>query len=111
DRCKKKRELDRGTLAADHRYEALGFKAGDALYEPGGCERCGGTGYRGRNGVFELLELKDEVYDLVGPGADGRMIDLAARRAGMMTMVEDGIAKCRSGVTSAAEVLRVTSLR
>ena len=76
-----------------------------------GCERCGGVGYRGRCGVFEMLELKDEVYELVRPDADGRSIDLAARRAGMTTMVEDAVAKCRAGITSAAEVLRVTTVR
>jgi general secretion pathway protein E len=111
DRCKRKHILNAADLAADRRYATLGFEAGDCVHEPVGCERCGGTGYRGRNGGFEVLELKDEVYELVGPGADGRTIDLAARRAGMTTMVEDAVAKCRAGVTSAAEVLRVTTVR
>jgi general secretion pathway protein E len=44
--------------------------------------------------------LKDEVYELVRPGADARTIDLAARRPGMTTMVEDAIAKCRAGITT-----------
>ncbi len=111
DRCKRKQILDESDIAGDRRYDALGFRPGDCVHEPAGCERCGGTGYRGRSGVFELLELKDEVYELVRSGADGRMIDLAARRAGMVTMVEDAVGKCRAGVTSAAEVLRVTSVR
>ena len=111
DRCKKKRVLENADLAADPRYDALGFKAGECVHEPAGCERCGGVGYRGRCGVFEMLELKDDVYDLVRPGADARAIDLAARRAGMTTMVEDAVAKCRAGITSAAEVLRVTTVR
>src|SRR6202035_120547 len=111
DRCKRKRILTSGDLAADPRLDALGLRSGDCVHEPVGCERCGGAGYRGRNGVFEALELKDEVYDLVGPHADARAIDLAARRYGMTTMVEDAVAKCRAGVTSAAEVLRVTTVR
>jgi general secretion pathway protein E len=111
DRCKRKRILASGDLAADPRLEALGLRSGDCLHEPAGCERCGGAGYRGRNGVFEALELRDEVYELVGPHADARAIDLAARRSGMTTMVEDAVAKCRAGVTSAAEVLRVTTVR
>ncbi|MGQ0445632.1 MAG: GspE/PulE family protein [Beijerinckiaceae bacterium] len=111
DRCKRKHILTSGDLAADPRLEALGLRSGDCVYEPAGCERCGGAGYRGRNGVFEALELKDAVYDLVGPHADAREIDLAARRSGMTTMVEDAVAKCRAGVTSAAEVLRVTTVR
>ena len=111
DRCKKERVLNESDIANDRRYETLGFQPRNRVYEPAGCERCGGTGYRGRCGVFELLELKDEVYELVRPEADGRTIDLAARRAGMTTMVEDAVAKCHAGVTSAAEVLRVTTVR
>lgn len=111
DRCKRKHVLDAKDLDADRRYATLGFNEGDCVYQPAGCERCGGTGYRGRFGVFEVLELKDEVYDLVRPGADGRTIDLAARRAGMTTMLEDAVAKCRAGITSASEVLRVTTVR
>src|SRR5262249_3357679 len=104
-RCKRKHILDESGIARDRRYDMLGVKPGECVNEPAGCERCGGTGYRGRSGVFELLELKDEVYELVRPDADGRAIDLAARRAGMVTMVEDAVAKCRAGTTSADEVL------
>ena len=111
DRCKRTRRLTGADLADDHRYAALGFAVDDCVHEPAGCERCGGTGYRGRCGVFEMLELKDEVYELVRPDADAIAIDRAARRAGMTTMVEDAIAKCRAGVTSTAEVLRVTTVR
>jgi general secretion pathway protein E len=111
DRCKRKHILEESDIASERRYDTLGLQPGDCVHEPAGCERCGGTGYRGRSGVFELLELKDEVYELVRPDADGRMIDLAARRGGMVTMVEDAVAKCRAGVTSAAEVLRVTTVR
>lgn len=111
DRCKAARHLTKDDLSADHRYGMLGLREGEIVHEPRGCERCGGTGYRGRCGVFEVLELKDDVYELVGPGADARAIDQAARRAGMTTMIEDAIAKCRAGITSAAEVLRVTTMR
>ncbi|MCI0600770.1 MAG: Flp pilus assembly complex ATPase component TadA [Beijerinckiaceae bacterium] len=111
DRCKREHILEAADLAADRRYDTLGFKPGDRVWEPGGCERCGGTGYRGRSGVFELLELRDEVCELVRPDADGRTIDIAARRAGMTTMIEDAVTKCRAGITSAAEVLRVTTVR
>jgi general secretion pathway protein E len=111
DRCKRPHSLTASDIADDHRYAMLGLRAGETVHEPHGCERCGGTGYRGRCGVFELLVLEDAAYDLVGPGADSRAIDRAARRAGMTTMIEDAIAKCRAGTTSAAEVLRVTTVR
>lgn len=111
DRCKKKRTLAAADLRADPRYEALGFKVGETVYEPGGCERCGGTGYRGRTGVFEVLQLTEEVRTAVGAHADSGSIDEAAIRGGMTTMVGHAVAKCREGGTSVAEVLRVTTVR
>jgi general secretion pathway protein E len=81
------------------------------VHEPAGCERCGGTGYRGRNGVFEILDMVDEVRTLVGSHTDAATLDAAAARAGMTTMTDDAVAKCRAGLTSAAEVLRVTTVR
>ena len=111
DRCKSPRSLTRAHLDADPRYETLGFKAGETVYEPKGCERCGGAGYRGRVGVFEVLEITGEVRNLVGPQSDSGTLDAAAERAGMTTMIEDAIAKCRAGATSVAEVLRVTTVR
>lgn len=111
ERCKTPKALDQRDLADDPRLAALGFRAGEILHRPGGCERCGGTGYRGRLGVFEVLELGGEIRELIGEGADGLKIDQAAVRAGMTTMLDDGIAKCRAGLTSPAEILRVTTAR
>jgi general secretion pathway protein E len=111
DRCKTKRTLGAADLSADPRYATLGLGVGETVHEPAGCERCGGTGYRGRCGVFEILEMVDEVRKLVGSHSDAGMLDEAAARAGMTTMIDDATAKCRAGVTSAAEVLRVTTVR
>jgi general secretion pathway protein E len=111
DRCKTERRLEEADFAADPRYAICGFAPGQSVWEPAGCERCGGSGYRGRVGVFEALEVAGEVRDLVGPGADAHAIDAAARRSGMTTMMDDAIAKCRAGVTSVAEILRVTTAR
>jgi general secretion pathway protein E len=111
DRCRVEHRLRADDLAADPRYGMLGFVAGDTVCEPGGCERCGGTGYRGRQGVFECLELTEPVRTLIGSHTDSGVIEEAAVRAGMTTMIEDAVAKCRAGVTSAAEVLRVTTVR
>jgi general secretion pathway protein E len=109
DRCKARRQLSARDLATDPRYAAVSLRVGEVVYEPARCERCGESGYRGRSGIFEILEMSEAVRPLVG--ADAHEIDEAARRAGMTTMVEDGVAKCRAGVTSVAEVLRVTTLR
>jgi general secretion pathway protein E len=103
--------LTGGDLVADPRYRVLGFTAGETLYHADGCERCSGTGYRGRAGVFELLEMTDEVRSFVGANADSLAIDRAAIRAGMTTMIDDAVAKCRAGITTISEVLRVTSVR
>jgi general secretion pathway protein E len=111
ERCKIERRLTAATLAADPRYAMLGLQPGESVHEPTGCESCSGTGYRGRTGVFEVLETTDEVRSLIGSRTDSGTITCAARAAGMTTMFEHGIAKCRAGVTSAAEVLRVTTAR
>jgi general secretion pathway protein E len=111
DRCKAQRSLTPADLAADPRYETCGFGVGHVVWEPKGCERCGGVGYRGRVGVFEALEVTGEVRDLVGPRADSNALDEVAMKAGMTTMMEDAIAKCRAGITSISEVLRVTTVR
>jgi general secretion pathway protein E len=111
ERCKSPKALSDADLAEDPRLEALGLRSGEALQQPCGCERCGGTGYRGRLGVFEVLELTGGLRELIGEKTDGLKIDEMAIRAGMTTMLDDGIAKCRAGLTSAGEILRVTTVR
>jgi general secretion pathway protein E len=111
DRCRVQRTLTASDLAADPRYGMLGFTTGDKVCEPAGCERCGGTGYRGRSGVFECLEMTEPVRSLISSNTDSGIIENAAMQSGMITMIEDAVAKCRAGITSAAEVLRVTTVR
>jgi general secretion pathway protein E len=111
DRCKTSRPLSEADLAADPRYQALQLRVGEVIYEPSGCERCGGTGYRGRCGVFEILEMTEEVRNLVEAHSDWASIDKVAIGQGMTTMIDDGLAKCRNGTTSVAEMLRVTTVR
>jgi len=111
DRCKTRRKLSAADFAADPRYRAVGLKVGETIFEPGKCERCGGTGYRGRVGVFEVLQVTEDVRHLINVQTDSVTLDKAAMQAGMTTMVEDGLAKCRAGMTSPAEILRVTTIR
>ncbi|MBR0696461.1 GspE/PulE family protein [Bradyrhizobium lablabi] len=111
ERCKTGRPLEAADFEEDPRLAALGFRVGETIQQAGGCERCGGAGYRGRLGVFELLELTDGLRELIGEQADGLKIDEMAIRAGMTTMLDDGVAKCRAGLTSPAEILRVTTMR
>jgi general secretion pathway protein E len=111
ERCKTPKQLTAADMAEDPRLATLGFKAGETLHAPCGCERCGGTGYRGRLGVFELLEFDNSLRELIGERTDGLKIDQTAIKNGMTTMLDDGIAKCRAGLTSPAEILRVTTTR
>jgi len=111
ERCKIERRLTTAAFGADPRYAMLGLQVDDLVHEPRGCERCSGTGYRGRTGVFEVLEISDNLRGLIGSRTDSATITRAATDAGMTTMFEDAVAKCRAGVTSAAEVLRVTTVR
>jgi type II secretory ATPase GspE/PulE/Tfp pilus assembly ATPase PilB-like protein len=73
-----------------------------------GCETCGGSGYRGRAGIFELMELNDELRHLIMSNADAGRLTECARRKGMRNLREDGWDKIRLGITTAAEVTRVT---
>jgi len=111
DRCKVPHRLTSADIDKDPRFAVIGFKAGEMIHEAGGCERCGGTGYRGRNGVFEILEMSDQVRKLIGPQTDSHTIDSAAMAGGMTTMLADAVAKCRAGTTTVPEVFRVTTIR
>jgi general secretion pathway protein E len=111
DRCKVPHRLTAADLDKDPRFAVIGFQAGETVHRASGCERCGGTGYRGRNGVFEILEMSDEVRKLIGAQTDSHIVDEAAIRGGMTTMLADAVAKCRAGMTTVPEVFRVTTLR
>jgi general secretion pathway protein E len=77
-------------------------------YRGSGCEACFGSGYTGRIGIFELMELNDEIRKLIMKGEDAATINDAARRIGMRNLREDGWLKVAGGLTTAAEVMRVT---
>ena len=74
-----------------------------------GCDRCRGTGYSGRVGIFELLTIDDAVRQLIQDRATASTIQRAAVAAGMRTLHADGVAKALAGRTTIGEVERVTS--
>jgi len=82
---------------------------GSLFYRKRGCPRCGNTGYRGRIGVFQLLEMSARLEQLASEKASRDTLAQAARDEGMVTMWEDGIAKVVAGLTSAEELARVCS--
>ena len=73
-----------------------------------GCEVCNGSGYKGRAGIFELMELNEELRELIMAGADASRLTAAAQRNGMRQLREDGWVKVKAGMTTAEEVTRVT---
>jgi general secretion pathway protein E len=77
-------------------------------YTGRGCEHCFGSGYTGRVGIFELMELDDGIRQLIMKNQDAVAITNAARRIGMRNLREDGWSKVATGVTTADEVMRVT---
>jgi general secretion pathway protein E len=76
---------------------------------PNGCDRCGGTGYSGRTGVYEVLTITEEIRRLAIRNADAGQIKQAAVEQGMRTLRDDGALKVLSGLTSIEEVVRVTA--
>jgi general secretion pathway protein E len=86
----------------------LGDLDGENLYRPAGCEACGGTGYRGRTMILELLPMTDAIRPLVLRRAEAREIETEAIRGGMQTMYAHGMVKVRAGITTMEEVIRVT---
>jgi len=77
-------------------------------YEPVGCSRCGGSGYKGRIGLYEVMTVSDEIRHLAIERAPADRISEVAMRDGMRRLRDDGLEKVKQGRTSIAEVARVT---
>ena len=78
------------------------------FFRPKGCKMCNDEGYKGRLGIYEVLENSEEIEKLITQAASAETIEKKAIELGMLTMVEDGFVKAAQGVTSIEEVLRVT---
>ncbi|MFA6511803.1 MAG: GspE/PulE family protein [Patescibacteria group bacterium] len=80
------------------------------FYKGKGCDVCGGSGYKGRIGIYELLEMNEEIEEMVSDGhvAESR-IHKSAVAHGMITMVQDGLLKALEGITTIEEVFRVAA--
>lgn len=99
------------TNLTDVDVKRLGLKAdlaGRQVYDPGGCEKCLQTGYKGRTGVFELMNVGEELASLIARSEDARALRTAARKHGMRTLMEDAARKVVQGMTSREEAMRVT---
>ncbi len=92
---------------------ALNINEADAqqfvFYRAVGCEECNHTGYRGRIAIYEVMRVSDKVRRLIAQRSGEDMVREAAVGAGMITLGEDGLAKVKTGVTTAEELLRVVT--
>jgi type IV pilus assembly protein PilB len=98
------------TMLSVSSLEKAGFNVAFDLeaYEPVGCGRCGGSGYKGRTGLYEVMSISDEIRDLTVERASSEDIRKVAVAQGMRPLRADGFEKVKNGITSIAEVARVT---
>ena len=78
------------------------------IYEPGGCKLCNDTGYYGRKGIFEIMEMNEELRRLIAEGSDSKNLIRAAKRNGMRTLRENGTRDVLAGITSIEELLKAS---
>jgi type IV pilus assembly protein PilB len=107
ERCKEPVEIERELLEAmNFPFELLPAGEEPTFHKTAGCDRCGGTGYKGRVGIYELMVITSDLKDLILRGASAAEIARAAEREGMTRLREDGLAKAARGLTTIEEVLR-----
>ena len=106
--CKEPSEL------APQALVAAGFSEHEArtikLFRGRGCERCSSTGYKGRVGLYEVMEIDEEMRELILTGASANELRMKAMERGMLTLRGSGLQKVREGMTTLEEVLRETVL-
>jgi type IV pilus assembly protein PilB len=106
-------ECKRRTTISSDVMRMNGFNVGLDLeaYEPVGCARCGGSGYKGRIGLYEVMWVSETIRSLAVAREPAETIAHAAVHEGMMRLREDGLEKVRRGLTSIAEIARVAGTR
>ncbi len=105
-KCKKRVKVSRDVLLAAG-FSEEEVAGGLKLYGPVGCDDCAGTGYRGRIGLFEIMEMNDELERLFLREVPSEQLREAALAAGMITLRRDALDKVAVGITSLEEIDRV----
>ncbi len=107
--CKECKEPYRPDEATIQQLELTPEQArGLVLYRAGGCSKCFNSGYKGRVGIYEIMEMKPDLQSLILKTHDAHQVKNESLRQGMTTLYQDGIDKVLQGVTTIEEVLRVT---
>ena len=78
------------------------------FYRGKGCKQCSNSGYKGRMGIYETLEVTDEMSELILRKASPSELNKQAEKQGMLTIIEDGFIKAKNGITTIEEIMRVT---
>ena len=104
--CKEPFEMDAGELAA--LGLDLGKQGAVTIHRGKGCLKCRGTGYLGRDGIYEVLPTSEAIKRHLTPECDAEVIRDTARKEGMVTLRENAVKKLLAGETTYQEVLRVT---
>ena len=78
------------------------------IYKGKGCQRCNGTGYKGRVGLYEVMEITDDIRELILIGASALELRKRAVETGMLTLRQSGLVKIKNGITTVEEVVRET---
>ena len=102
--CKKMRPA----TSEEKRVLRMNTQEGVNVYEPCGCDFCSHTGYYGRIGVFEIMEVNDEIRDLIAENGTTEELERAARNSGMRTLRDNGISYVLNGTTSVEEMLKAS---
>lgn len=104
--CKRRIELPKPALLAEGFTEA-DIAAGVSLYEAVGCDECN-EGYKGRTGIYQVMPLTEEIQSIILQGGNAMQIADAALRSGINDLRKSALLKARNGITSLAEINRVT---
>ncbi|MCC6286011.1 MAG: Flp pilus assembly complex ATPase component TadA [Phycisphaerales bacterium] len=102
-------KVEQATSEETREYLAMQGLDGDTMWSPKGCERCRGTGYSGRVGIYELLVIDDQMRDIVARNPNVSEFRRLALERGMTSLQQDGIRKVAQGLTTVEEVLNATS--
>ena len=112
--CKKEYKLTKEDLDYVTKVRKdIGLKldVGDKFYKKTGCAECGNTGYKGRLGIYEILEVEETIRKLISIGASVDDVFKQARKNGLTLIVENAIERLNDGLIDIPEIMRVTAMK
>ncbi len=114
DKCKQQFTLTKEQFEEIKSYRAdisNLIKVGSKYYQEKGCTECGNTGFKGRIGLYEVFDVNEEIRRIITTSKNVDDIFQIARKNGLIVMVEDGVKKVESGLTTISQLMKVTALK